>query len=108
MSVPSLRGMLSPDSCLQRDTRNSHGTSGNVFEDLLAPNEQQLVSELQDVLQIHIANLSLNTGRLAARTDELERKTQNFAILAPRFARKFSTLESSFSGRRSLSANLHD
>ena len=39
MSIPSPRGMLSRDSCLQLDTRNSYGTSGNVFENLLAPNE---------------------------------------------------------------------
>ena len=29
--VPSPRGMLSRDSCLQPDTRNSFGISGNVF-----------------------------------------------------------------------------
>ena len=32
MSVPSPRGMLGRDSCLQPDTRNSFGISGNVFE----------------------------------------------------------------------------
>ena len=31
VSVPSPRGMVSRDSCLQPETRNSIGTSGNVF-----------------------------------------------------------------------------
>ena len=39
MSIPSPRGMISRDSCLQRATRNSFGTSGHVFEDLPAPGE---------------------------------------------------------------------
>ena len=37
--VPSCRGMLSRDSCLQLDTRNSFDTSENVFEGPLAPFE---------------------------------------------------------------------
>ena len=36
MSIPSPRGMISRDSCLQSDTRNPLATSGNVFEGLLA------------------------------------------------------------------------
>ena len=36
MSISSLRGMVSRDSCLQPDTRNSMGTSGNVLEGPLA------------------------------------------------------------------------
>ena len=35
--------------------------------------------------------MSLNTGRLAARAEELERNPQNLAILTPRFATKFTT-----------------
>ena len=31
VSIPSRRGMLSRDSCLQLDTRNSFGVSGYVF-----------------------------------------------------------------------------
>ena len=68
MSIPCPRGMLSRNSCLQPETRNSYGTSGNVFEDLLAPNEPS-----------------------ASRADELERYTPYVAIPTPRLARKFST-----------------
>ena len=35
--------------------------------------------------------MSLNTGTPIAKTDELERNTQNLATPTPRFARKFST-----------------
>ena len=37
--VPSPRGMLSRDSCMQPDTRSTLGTSGNVFESLPARGE---------------------------------------------------------------------
>ena len=43
LSVPSPGGKLSRDSCLQPDTRNLYGTSGNVFEDPRAPNEPTAV-----------------------------------------------------------------
>ena len=36
LNIPSPRGMLSRDSGLPLDTRNSMGTSRNVFESLLA------------------------------------------------------------------------
>ena len=38
-SVPSPRGMISRDSCLQPDTRNSLGASGHVFQGPLAREE---------------------------------------------------------------------
>ena len=42
-SIPSPRGMVSRNSCLQPDTRNSLGTSGHVFEGLLARGEPSSV-----------------------------------------------------------------
>ena len=90
--------MLSSDSCLQPNTLKLCGTSGNVFLKIhlrrMIP--QQLVLESQEVLQRHIASVTLNTGRPAARADELERNTDTFAIATPRFARKVSTEESGF------------
>ena len=38
-SIPSPRGMISRDSCLHPDIRNSLGISGNVFEDPPAKSE---------------------------------------------------------------------
>ena len=39
MSIPSSRGVISRDSCLQHDTRNSSSTSGNFFGSLPARGE---------------------------------------------------------------------
>ena len=92
-SPPSLRTMLGRDSCLQPDTRNSFGISGNVFEDLPAPSEPHAAfcghsrSSGSALCELE----SLKTGRLSARAYELERTIQNIAIPSLRFARKFST-----------------
>ena len=93
--APSLRGVLSRDACLQPDTRNLCGTSGNVFENPLAPNEPT-ASCLGNVCArsfsaTHCELASPNTRRSVANMAELERHTQNFAKLAPRFVRKFFT-----------------
>ena len=53
-------------------------------------NRHQLVLENASGLTCTQCELvSLNTGRLAAKAEELQRHTPNFAILTPRFARKF-------------------
>ena len=57
-------------------------------------NRQQLVSDMCMPRSLRATRgepVSVNTGRSGPRTDELERNTQNFAIPAPRIARKFST-----------------
>ena len=71
--------MIGRDSCLQLDTLNLYGTSGNVFEDPLAPNEPTAAcsGKARSLPAAHCELVSLNTGRFAARTDELERTTQN-------------------------------
>ena len=78
--------MLSRDSCQQRDTRNLCGTSGNVFEDLLAPNEPTAAcfGNARSLTASHCEPVSVNTRRLAAQEEVFSRNTQNFA-------RKFST-----------------
>ena len=93
MSIPSTSGMFSRDSCLEHDTRNFFGSLGNVFEDLPAPNEPTAAcfGNARSFTDTHCESVFLNTGRLPARTDELERHTQNFKITTLRFARKFST-----------------
>ena len=45
LSIPSPRGMISRDSCMPHETRNSWGTSGHVFEGL--PAGGQLSSRIQ-------------------------------------------------------------
>ena len=38
MSIPNLRGLIGRDSCLQPDTRDSSGKSGNFFEECTTSN----------------------------------------------------------------------
>ena len=86
--VPSPRGMLSRGSSLQPGTRNVYGTSGNVFEDLLAPGEPAAFSGNSiSMASAPCEPVSLTTGRPAAREEELERNAPT-----PRFDGKFSTL----------------
>ena len=74
--VPNTRGMLGRDSSLQPGTRNVHGTSGNVFEDLLAPGEPAAFSGNSiSMASAPCEPVSLTTGRPAAREEELERNT---------------------------------
>ena len=76
--VPSPRGMPGRDSCLQPDTRNLYGTSGNVFvEDLLAPIEPTAAcfGSARSLADTHCEPVSMNTGRSVAKIDELERNT---------------------------------
>ena len=84
-SIQSPHGMLSRDSGLQPDTRNSSGTSGNVFEDPRAPNEPTAAcfANARSLTDTHYELVSLNTGRHAAKAEELETKNQ-------RFVKKFS------------------
>ena len=93
MGIPSPRGMIRRDSCLQPDTRYSRSISGNVFEDLPAPSEPPAAffGNSRSTASAQCEPVSLNTGRLADRVNELERNTHNFAIPTPRFARKFSS-----------------
>ena len=59
----------------QLDTRNLYRTSGNVFEDLLAPNEPTAAwfGYVRSVTDTHCELVSLNTGRLAAKEEEVEK-----------------------------------
>ena len=72
--------MPSPDSCLQPDTRNLFGTSGNVFENPSAPDEPTascLGMCTQEVSQLHIANFWPWTQEDLLRTLMNERETLN-------------------------------
>ena len=60
MSIPSLRELISHDSCLQLDTRNSFGMSGDIFEDLLAPSEPSAAFFGNLRITLRVRKLSLN------------------------------------------------
>ena len=89
--VPSIRGMVSRDSCLQPDTRNSCDMRGNFFENPSVSNEPTASCPGNVYARSLAATKHRNTGTPIAKMDELERNTQHVAILTPRFARKFST-----------------
>ena len=93
MSIPCPRGLISRDSCLQPDTRNSFRTSGHVFEDLPAPGElpPALFGNSRFVASASCGPVSVITGRLAERANALGIDPHNFAIPTPRFAGMFST-----------------
>ena len=57
---------------------------GNVFEDLLAPNEQTAAC------LVNVRSVTDTHCELAAKEDDVERNIQNFAKLTPRSARMFS------------------
>ena len=57
-SIPSRRSMISRDSCLPHDTRNSMGTSGNVFESLSG---RAIFSFLQESKECGIIFLRIET-----------------------------------------------
>ena len=92
ITIPSPRGLLSRDSCLQLEKRNSCGMSGNVSENLPAPNEPSapFFGNSRSLASAQCEPVSLNTGGVADPAEK-ERNTQHFAIPTPRFAREFST-----------------
>ena len=101
MSIPSPRGMITLDSCLQLDTRNSLGTSGRVFEYLhaLFGNSKNLASSSCRLNPIH-------TGKIAEQREVSRNETQNCTTPTPR-CREVIDLESSVSCRRNLSSKLY-
>ena len=98
--IPSRRGMISRDSCLQPDTRNSFGISGNVFfwTYVLRVNLQQFSSENPEVWHQHHASLCLFIRRDLPIERKNWTKTLAFLQFLHRELQVFN-LESSFSCR---------
>ena len=103
---PSLRELISHDSCLQLDTRNSFGMSGDIFEDLLAPSEPSAAffGNLRIMASATCEPTSLIQGDLQSEHMNWRRYPQNFFNSD---SETVINLESSFSCRRSLSPKLH-
>ena len=108
LSIPSLCGLISRDSCMQPDTRNSFGMPRNVFEDLPAPSEPPaaFLGNSRSMTSAPCDPMCPNTRRPAERANELERNPQNFAIPTPRSTRKLPTWIPPLLCRRSLSSEL--
>lgn len=94
MSIPSPRGLISRDSCLQSATRNSLGTTGHVFEDLLALDEPSsaLFGNSKNLASASCGSVPFGCTKNCGASSCLGREHQNRAIPTPLFfARKFST-----------------
>ena len=90
---PSPKGMLRRDSCLPHKTQNSMGTSGNVFEDLPAP-EGPSPSFFKNPRNLTSSSRELrpgNTRNTMTHGKGLRREPQSSTIPTARFARKYET-----------------
>ena len=77
-SIPSPIGLVSRDSCLQAGTRNLLGTTGHVFEDLLARDEPSsaLFGNSKNWHRLLADPCPTDTGRIAERARLLERPSK--------------------------------
>ena len=94
MSLPSPRGMISRESCLKSDTRNSLGTSGHVFEGLPARGETSsaLLENFQGIVASSSSRLNpIDVGKIAEQRKVLRKEPPDPTIPTPRFARKVAT-----------------
>ena len=73
MSVPSPRNIISRESWLQLATRNSLGTTGHIFEGLLAPDEPSsaLFESSKNLASASCRLMPVDTNRIAERGDVL-------------------------------------
>ena len=89
MSIPSPRGVISRESCLQSDTRKSLGTSGHVFEGLPAPREPSsaLFAYSKNWASSSCGLRPTDTGKNALQREGVRKEPQDFTRPTPRFAR---------------------
>ena len=114
MSIPSPRGMTSRDSCLQLATRNSFGTTGHVFEDLLAPDEPSSaffgnsnnLASASCGSSIDWQRSPTDTSTIAKREDVLGKRTQDLCNTDTSICQEVFDLEYSVSCRRNLSSKI--
>ena len=108
MSIPSPRGMISRDSCLQPDTPISLGTSGHVFEGLPAPDE--LSSTFSEKSKNLASSCRLNPVVLAksGTRRRIEKRTAESYSTNSSLCQEVFDLGSSTSYRRNLSSKLYD
>ena len=89
---PSPRGMISRDSCVPHHTLNSMGTSGNVFEDLPAPEWPSPSFFVDPNLASSSCELRPgSTGNTMRHGEGLKRETQSSTIPTLRFTRNYET-----------------
>ena len=93
MSITSLRGMISRDSRLHLDTRNSLCTSGNVFESIparCAPSSA-LSENPRNLASSSCGLRPIDTGKIAKHGEGATREPEDSTILTAWFSRNHST-----------------
>ena len=87
LNIPSPKGMLSRDSGLSLDTRNSMGTSGNVLEHLPAQEGPScaLFEDSKNLASSSCGLGSSNTGNIMEHGRKVRRDPQSSSIQTPRF-----------------------
>ena len=93
LSIPSLRPMISRDSCLPHDTRNSMDTSENVFEKTTCSRRPSSVF-FENPKNLPPSSSGLrpgNTGNILKHGQAVRREPQSSTIPIPRFTTNHET-----------------
>ena len=79
MSIPSPKGMISRESCLPPDTRNSMGTSGHVTEGLSAPGgpSSAFFGNSKNLALASCRSAPIERGKIAERREGLRKEPQD-------------------------------
>ena len=93
LSIPSSRGMISSDSFLPHDTRNSLGTSGNIFESQSARDgpSSAFFERPKNLASSSCGLRKGNTGKFMEHGGGVRREPQSSTIPTPRFTTNHST-----------------
>ena len=102
--IPSPIGMISRDSYLPHETRNSMGTSGNDFESLLAQGEPSsaLFENSKNLASSSCGLSTLGTGQILGTGRRSETRTAGFYNTNSTLCQEVGDLEPSTSNRRNL------
>ena len=94
LNVPSPSGMLGRDSGLPLDTRNSMGTSGNVFKMpwCLRRTIPNFLREFKNLASSSCGLGSGNTGNIVEHGRGVRREPQSSSIQPPHFNQNIETL----------------
>ena len=89
LSFPRPRGLISRDSCLPHGTRNSMGTSGNVFGNLPAQDgpSSALFENPRNLASSSCGLRSGDTGNIAKHVEGARREPHSLTIPTSRFTR---------------------
>ena len=91
LNIPSPRGMVSCDSGLHHDARNSLGSSGNVFEGL-PDRERPSSASFENPKNLASSSCGLGSGNTMEHWNVVRRDPRSSSIPIPRFDHGIATL----------------